>query len=85
MTDSGGIQEETSVLGIPCLTLRSTTERPITCEMGTNRVVGIEPASIVSAADESMNLPRKTTSIPLWDGKAAERIADVMLRDLVVS
>lgn len=85
MTDSGGIQEETSVLGVPCLTLRSTTERPITCELGTNRVVGIDPAAIVSAADESMTLPRKTTSIPLWDGKAAERIADVMVRDLVVS
>jgi UDP-N-acetylglucosamine 2-epimerase (non-hydrolysing) len=82
MTDSGGIQEETSVLGIPCPTLRPTTERPITCEVRTNRVVGVEPAEIVSAASESMNLLRKTASIPLPDGRGAERIADLLVGDL---
>ena len=82
ITDSGGIQEETSVIGIPCLTLRPTTEHPIACEVGTNRVVGVEPADIVSAASEPMNLPRKTANIPLWDGRAAERIADVLEGDL---
>jgi UDP-N-acetylglucosamine 2-epimerase (non-hydrolysing) len=85
LTDSGGIQEETSVLGVPCLTLRSTTERPITCELGTNRVVGTEPAHIVAAANEAKATARRVTSIPLWDGKAAVRIADVLLRDLATS
>jgi UDP-N-acetylglucosamine 2-epimerase (non-hydrolysing) len=60
LTDSGGVQEETSVLGVPCLTLRSTTERPITCTRGTNRVVGTKPADIVAAANEAIGAPRSS-------------------------
>jgi UDP-N-acetylglucosamine 2-epimerase (non-hydrolysing) len=77
LTDSGGIQEETTVLQIPCLTLRDNTERPVTCEMGTNRLVGSEPARIIKAFDEIMSGPPQRSRIPpLWDGKAAHRIAE---------
>ena len=78
LTDSGGMQEETSVLGVPCLTMRSTTERPITVELGTNRIVGIDPAEIVKWAAEALNRERSPAEIPLWDGDAAVRIAGVM-------
>lgn len=75
LTDSGGIQEETSVLGIPCLTLRENTERPITVTMGTNTIVGTDPEKIVAAAFTALNeTSRKTVNIPLWDGHTAERI-----------
>ena len=75
LTDSGGIQEETSVLGIPCLTLRTNTERPITVSLGTNRIVGSDSAKIVTAAFAVLNeREKKTVSIPLWDGHTAERI-----------
>jgi UDP-N-acetylglucosamine 2-epimerase (non-hydrolysing) len=80
LTDSGGIQEETTILKVPCLTLRDNTERPITCEVGTNRLVGTEPAGIISAYREAMNGSAKTegTTPPLWDGHAAERIARII-------
>ncbi len=75
LTDSGGIQEETSVLGIPCLTLRENTERPITVTMGTNTIVGTDPEKIIAAALAAINGTAKTpASIPLWDGHTAERI-----------
>ena len=75
LTDSGGIQEETTVLGIPCLTLRENTERPITVTMGTNKVVGSDPARITQTAFAALNeTSKKTVSIPLWDGHTAERI-----------
>jgi UDP-N-acetylglucosamine 2-epimerase (non-hydrolysing) len=75
LTDSGGIQEETSVLGVPCLTLRENTERPITVAMGTNTVVGTDPAQIIAAAFSALNgTERPPVSIPLWDGHTAERI-----------
>ena len=75
LTDSGGIQEETSVLGIPCLTLRENTERPITVTMGTNKIVGSDPDKIVAAAFAALEGKAKpTVSIPLWDGHTAERI-----------
>ncbi|MBI3949946.1 MAG: UDP-N-acetylglucosamine 2-epimerase (non-hydrolyzing) [Acidobacteria bacterium] len=83
ITDSGGIQEETSTLGIPCLTLRSNTERPITVEMGTNTLVGsdvellIERFHAVVDGDNSWDR-RPATGIPLWDGHAGERIAAVL-------
>lgn len=75
LTDSGGIQEETSVLGIPCLTLRENTERPITVTMGTNTVVGTNTDKIVAAAFAALEQTAKPiVSIPLWDGHTSERI-----------
>jgi UDP-N-acetylglucosamine 2-epimerase (non-hydrolysing) len=82
LTDSGGIQEESSVLGVPCLTIRDNTERPITCELGTNRLIGTDPAAIGPAIREALQTPRRPSSIPLWDGRAGERVADVLLHDL---
>ncbi len=80
LTDSGGLQEETTALGIPCLTLRENTERPITIELGTNILVGTNPDKIKQAAFEILeNTERKDTKIPpLWDGHAAERICDAL-------
>lgn len=82
ITDSGGIQEETTVLGIPCLTLRENTERPITVEMGTNTIVGTDTAKITSAAFVALDSARdgrERTVPPLWDGHTAERILDALL------
>ena len=76
LTDSGGIQEETTILGVPCLTLRENTERPITVEMGTNRLTGRDPVKIRQAFRDVMDGRwRKGAVPPLWDGHAAERIA----------
>src|SRR5215207_9691048 len=82
LTDSGGIQEETTSLGVPCLTLRENTERPVTVELGTNRVVGTDPARILAAAAAALargNQSKETRVPPLWDGRAAERILDALL------
>jgi len=85
ITDSGGIQEETTYLGIPCLTLRQSTERPVTVTHGTNRVIGDNPQVIERHVKEVMNeLPREKGVIPLWDGKAAERIIKVLSSKLKV-
>src|SRR5678815_5011002 len=80
LTDSGGIQEETTALGIPCLTLRENTERPITVELGTNVVVGTDPQKIVNAAAAALNGagPKIAQQPPLWDGHTSERILDVL-------
>ncbi len=80
LTDSGGLQEETTALGIPCLTLRENTERPITIELGTNRLVGTNPDKIKQAAFEIIeNSSVQDAKIPpLWDGHAAERICDAL-------
>lgn len=79
LTDSGGIQEETTALGVPCITLRNNTERPITAEEGTNTIVGQDPARIRAAFDEVMQNGGKGGRIPeLWDGRAAERIAQAL-------
>jgi UDP-N-acetylglucosamine 2-epimerase (non-hydrolysing) len=79
-TDSGGIQEETTVLGIPCLTLREATERPITVERGTNVVVGTDPDRLVAEADWILAGKKKAGQpIELWDGKTAQRILNVLL------
>ncbi|MDQ2855182.1 MAG: UDP-N-acetylglucosamine 2-epimerase (non-hydrolyzing) [Acidobacteriota bacterium] len=82
LTDSGGIQEETTALGIPCLTLRENTERPITVEMGTNVVVGTDKDRIIEAAMSALDRQPDGSPArlpPLWDGKTAERIADVLV------
>lgn len=79
MTDSGGIQEETTALGISCLTLRTTTERPVTCTLGTNRLVPPDRESIRQALIGELRSTRKSGILPpLWDGHAAERIATVL-------
>ena len=81
LTDSGGLQEETTALGIPCITLRENTERPITVIEGTNTIVGCDPNLIMGTAFEALEGKGKTGRIPtLWDGKTSERIADVILR-----
>lgn len=80
LTDSGGIQEETTVLGVPCLTLRPNTERPVTCTQGTNRLVGNDPARIIAAVEVVLSEPPPSGRVPeLWDGRAAERIADILV------
>ena len=77
LTDSGGLQEETTALGVPCLTLRENTERPITVEEGTNTVVGTNPALIRGAVRTVLAGGGKRGRVPeLWDGRAAERIRD---------
>jgi UDP-N-acetylglucosamine 2-epimerase (non-hydrolysing) len=80
LTDSGGIQEETTILGVPCLTLRENTERPVTVTQGTNTIVGVVPHDIVAEASRVMDGGGKSGRVPeLWDGKAASRIADVLV------
>jgi len=82
LTDSGGIQEETTALGVPCLTLRENTERPITVTEGTNQIVGQDPEKILAAARKILAGTTKAGRIPkLWDGRAAERIVEILLRD----
>jgi UDP-N-acetylglucosamine 2-epimerase (non-hydrolysing) len=81
LTDSGGIQEETTFLGLPCFTLRANTERPITVSMGTNVLLGLDPARIAEVPSLiEATRDKQTTVPPLWDGKAAERIVDVLAR-----
>ena len=75
LTDSGGIQEETTVLGIPCLTLRENTERPISITHGTNRLAGTSPESILTAYREIRDHPPRRVAVPKrWDGPTTERI-----------
>jgi UDP-N-acetylglucosamine 2-epimerase (non-hydrolysing) len=79
LTDSGGLQEETTALGVPCITIRENTERPATVEVGTNRLVGTRPAAILDAAAEILSGRSKAGGVPpLWDGHAAERIAGII-------
>jgi UDP-N-acetylglucosamine 2-epimerase (non-hydrolysing) len=78
LTDSGGVQEETTYLRIPCFTFRDNTERPVTISHGTNTLLGLDPAKIADIA-VLLDEPRSSGVPPLWDGKAAERVADVLL------
>jgi len=80
MTDSGGVQEETTVLGVPCLTLRANTERPATVEHGTNEIVGVDPECIKIAGRKALDgNTRKGHLPPLWDGSAAKRIVNILV------
>jgi UDP-N-acetylglucosamine 2-epimerase (non-hydrolysing) len=79
LTDSGGIQEEATILGVPCLTLRENTERPITIEQGTNQLVGHQTDDILSGVEKALAGNRPVARSPeLWDGKSADRIAKVL-------
>lgn len=83
-TDSGGIQEETTVLGVPCLTFRENTERPITLTHGTNTLIGTDSRKVSHYVEECLSISNLKQSIPeLWDGHAAERIMDVLLKHLI--
>jgi len=79
ITDSGGITEETTILGIPCITLRENTERPETVTVGTNELIGTNPNAIPPALDKLFSGNWKAGGIPeLWDGKTSERIVDIL-------
>jgi UDP-N-acetylglucosamine 2-epimerase (non-hydrolysing) len=80
ITDSGGITEETTVMGIPCMTIRANTERPETVSMGTNELLGTNPENIKPAMEKLFSGQWKKGEIPLlWDGASAERIIDICL------
>ncbi len=81
LTDSGGIQEETTILSVPCLTLRENTERPVTVTEGTNLVIGTDPARIIKETQHILASDAIDSRIPeLWDGHTAERIVSVLHR-----
>jgi UDP-N-acetylglucosamine 2-epimerase (non-hydrolysing) len=82
VTDSGGLQEETTVLGIPCITMRTSTERPVTITDGTNRLAGLDPEVVVRTTVDALRETAAPGRPHLWDGHAAERIADVLLTEL---
>jgi UDP-N-acetylglucosamine 2-epimerase (non-hydrolysing) len=85
LTDSGGLQEETTALGVPCVTVRENTERPITVEEGTNVLAGTEPSGVIAAAHRALAGGSKGGRRPrLWDGRAAERIVDILAKELGV-
>ncbi|HEY3482155.1 MAG TPA: UDP-N-acetylglucosamine 2-epimerase, partial [Streptomyces sp.] len=79
LTDSGGVQEETTALGVPCVTLRDNTERPITVDEGTNVLAGRDPERIVATAARVLDDPPGPRRPQLWDGRASDRIATVLL------
>ena len=81
ITDSGGITEETTVMGIPCITIRDNTERPETCSIGTNELIGTRPEAIKPALNTLFSGNWKKGGIPpLWDGQTAERIVEILAR-----
>ena len=83
LTDSGGLQEETTALGVPCITIRMNTERPITVEEGTNVVVGTDPVRMKDAVTQVLRGEGKQGRRPhLWDGRASERVVEILRREL---
>ena len=80
LTDSGGLQEETTALGIPCVTIRENTERPITVSLGTNVLAGTKKEGILDAYRQCFAKAKTASVPPLWDGKAAERIVEILTR-----
>jgi UDP-N-acetylglucosamine 2-epimerase (non-hydrolysing) len=83
LTDSGGVQEETTYLGVPCFTLRDTTERPVTIRAGTNTLLGLDPERIAAIPGLLRERPEPSAQRPpLWDGRASARIADVVAKHL---
>jgi UDP-N-acetylglucosamine 2-epimerase (non-hydrolysing) len=80
LTDSGGIQEECTYLDVPCFTLRDNTERPVTCDLGTNVLLGLAPERIVEVPERVASARRRRAIPPGWDGSAAERVVDVLER-----
>jgi UDP-N-acetylglucosamine 2-epimerase (non-hydrolysing) len=86
LTDSGGIQEETTILKVPCLTLRQNTERPVTVECGSNIIAGTVPEKIISSYKKIMQIDRNSIRVPpLWDGLASQRIIDIILKNIHAS
>ena len=86
LTDSGGVQEETTILGVPCITLRENTERPVTLQHGTNVLVGADPDKIITEFSRVLRGKRPTPATPrFWDGRAAKRIVEVLLQDLLLA
>jgi UDP-N-acetylglucosamine 2-epimerase (non-hydrolysing) len=86
LTDSGGLQEETTVLGVPCITIRPNTERPITCTEGTNVLVGNDPKKVLDAANSILHGSALNGRVPeKWDGRAAERIVEILVSDAASS
>ena len=83
LTDSGGLQEETTAFGVPCLTLRENTERPVTVQEGTNTLEGVDPDAIIRGADTALSDGSRKAPVPdLWDGCAAERLVSVLREHL---
>jgi UDP-N-acetylglucosamine 2-epimerase (non-hydrolysing) len=84
ITDSGGLQEETTALGVPCVTVRENTERPVTVDEGTNELAGTDPARVIELATAAIEGRAKRGRRPaLWDGHAAQRIVDILARELI--
>lgn len=81
LTDSGGLQEETTALGVPCVTIRENTERPVTVEIGTNVLAGTKKEDIIRAYDESIEKVKTASIPPLWDGKASVRIWEALVKE----
>jgi UDP-N-acetylglucosamine 2-epimerase (non-hydrolysing) len=86
ITDSGGVTEEATVMRVPCMTMRTTTERPETVEIGTNELLGIDPAALRPALDRLLAGQWKRGGIPpLWDGRAGPRIVEILERQLMAA
>jgi UDP-N-acetylglucosamine 2-epimerase (non-hydrolysing) len=77
LTDSGGVQEETCILNVPCVTIRDSTERPETVDVGANIIAGVDPACIIDAAGQMLEKPRSWKN-PFGDGKSGDRIIDIL-------